>query len=246
MEEEYIFKVAVVGMHGVGKSTLVHQLTKDATLSRNGGDVTPVARGTNTKATIGVDFSSVVMRDVHPDMSVRLQLWDTAGTEQYEATMKVVYRNAGGALIVYDVCNRKSFSAAVNKWIPAVIENGVAEGNILVVGNMADRRGEARSNSGSSGSDRLSEKEGEEGDDSDVTPADVDKMTRRWPSMIHLETSAKKGHNVGRAGCALAEALLAPHHTSPKPRQRTVTETAVTIPAAEPVKDDEKTGGCPC
>lgn len=68
----------------------------------------------NYKATIGVDFALKVLP--WPDNTIiRLQLWDIAGQERYSNMTRVYYREAVGALIVFDVTRPKTFDA-VAKW----------------------------------------------------------------------------------------------------------------------------------
>ena len=48
--------------------------------------------------------------------SMRIDFYDTAGQEKYDAIATSHYRNAFGALVVYSVTDRESFEAAGN-WI---------------------------------------------------------------------------------------------------------------------------------
>ena len=56
--------------------------------------------------------------ELPPDInkSFRMQLWDTAGQEKYKALTPMYYRDAVGAIIVYDITSTPSFEA-VKSWI---------------------------------------------------------------------------------------------------------------------------------
>jgi len=70
-------------------------------------------------ATIGIDFNS---RQIKVDESIcKLELWDTAGQERFSTITANYYRNAQGALLVYDVGVRASFDA-VKKWLDRAVQ----------------------------------------------------------------------------------------------------------------------------
>ena len=46
---------------------------------------------------------------------IKLQLWDTAGTERFRSVSRSYYRGAAGAILVYDVSNSKSFDT-LDSW----------------------------------------------------------------------------------------------------------------------------------
>lgn len=63
--------------------------------------------------TIGVEFSSKIVKiGTGPGKRrVKLQLWDTAGTERFRSVSRSYYRGAAGAILVYDVASITSFNA---------------------------------------------------------------------------------------------------------------------------------------
>eukprot|EP01136_Pigoraptor_vietnamica_P025484 Opistho-1_new@79559 len=63
---------------------------------------------------IGVDFALKVI-NLDPETVVRLQLWDIAGQERFGNMTRVYYKEAVGAIIVFDV-TRVSTMEAVSKW----------------------------------------------------------------------------------------------------------------------------------
>lgn len=67
---------------------------------------------------------------------------DSAGQERYRAITTSHYRRAAGALLVYDVTNRKSFDNAKEIWFPEFLKSTEDRATMLqcvsVVGNKID------------------------------------------------------------------------------------------------------------
>ncbi|KAI4236263.1 MAG: hypothetical protein L6R40_006201 [Gallowayella cf. fulva] len=63
--------------------------------------------------TIGVEFASKIIKigTGARRKRVKLQLWDTAGTERFRSLSRSYYRGAAGAILVYDLSSRDSFVA---------------------------------------------------------------------------------------------------------------------------------------
>ena len=102
MNYEYIFKYIIIGDSGVGKSCLLLQFLENSFKP-------------NHEATIGVEFGTKVV-GIDNGMSVKLQVWDTAGQDAFKSITRSYYRNAAGGLVVYDITNRNSF-VNVLKWL---------------------------------------------------------------------------------------------------------------------------------
>ncbi|XP_072543581.1 ras-related protein Rab-38 [Salminus brasiliensis] len=101
MQQERLLKVLVIGDLGVGKTAIikryVHQVFSQ-----------------HYRATIGVDFALKVLNWDHRTV-IRLQLWDIAGQERYGNMTRVYYREAVGALVVFDMTRASTFQAVL-KW----------------------------------------------------------------------------------------------------------------------------------
>lgn len=119
----HLFKIVLVGDSGVGKSNLMSRFTK------NEFDI-------HTTSTVGVEFESrtVQMQD---DQWVKLQVWDTAGQERFKAVTTAYYRNAYGAVLVYDITSRNSF-LNVTKWLGEIRDYANREVQLHMVGNKLD------------------------------------------------------------------------------------------------------------
>lgn len=68
---------------------------------------------------------------------VKAQIWDTAGQERYRSIASSYYRGAVGALLCYDITNRRSFEN-VPTWLKEVEENAEKDCLIMLVGNKMD------------------------------------------------------------------------------------------------------------
>ena len=53
------------------------------------------------------------------DEQVRVQIWDTAGQEDFQAITRAYYREAAAAILVYDMTNKQSYEK-LQSWLSAV------------------------------------------------------------------------------------------------------------------------------
>ncbi|XP_058502000.1 ras-related protein Rab-8B-like [Solea solea] len=124
---DYLFKLLLIGDSGVGKTCLLFRFSEDSF-------------NTTFISTIGIDFK---IRTIELDgKRVKLQIWDTAGQERFRTITTAYYRGAMGIMLVYDICNDKSFENIKN-WIRNIEEHASSDVEKMVLGNkcdMADRR----------------------------------------------------------------------------------------------------------
>lgn len=91
----------------------------------------------NHEITIGVEYKQKTLR-LEDGNTIRVQIWDTAGTARYNTITPNYYRNIDGILLVFDIANAKSFEM-VNFWIKEVNEKtDVSKIDLLLVGNKID------------------------------------------------------------------------------------------------------------
>ena len=85
--------------------------------------------------TIGVEFG---VKTVQIDGKlIKIQIWDTAGQEAFQAITRTYYKGAMGALLVYDITRRDSF-IHVTKWLEEVRNNSSKNIIIILIGNKKD------------------------------------------------------------------------------------------------------------
>ncbi|KAF9729061.1 hypothetical protein PMIN06_003315 [Paraphaeosphaeria minitans] len=99
---DYLAKIILLGPSGAGKSCMLHRFVNSSWKILS-------------SQTIGVEFASKIVH-IHPrDPSrgtrkrIKLQLWDTAGTERFRSVSRSYYRGAAGAILVYDCSSWRSF-----------------------------------------------------------------------------------------------------------------------------------------
>ena len=123
MDQNIYYKLILLGDSGVGKTSLLYNLTERSI--------------SNPELTIGVDFFSKIV-ECKNGQEVKLNIWDTAGQEKFNSIIKVYYRNIHLAIIMYDVTNKKSFES-VRKWLNELKKEVVIDIPIMLVGNKIDQ-----------------------------------------------------------------------------------------------------------
>ena len=153
---DYLFKYIIIGDAAVGKSNLLLRYAH--------GQFKP-----EYQLTIGVEFGA---KNVNiGDKVYRIQIWDTAGQENFRSITRAYYKNSVCALVVYDISCRDSFNN-VSTWIDDCKNQSPKTIFMVLVGNksdLSDRR-------------QVNTEEGQE-------------LAEKY-GLLFFETSAKNGTNV--------------------------------------------------
>jgi len=116
------FKVVLLGEGSVGKTSLLLRYVRN---EFNEEHITTIQASFLSKK-LTVD-----------DTRVNLAIWDTAGQEKFHALGPIYYRDANGALLVYDITDRDSFDRVQN-WVKE-LRKMLGDNIVLVIaGNKAD------------------------------------------------------------------------------------------------------------
>ncbi|CAM2117980.1 unnamed protein product [Caretta caretta] len=125
-------KVVMLGKEYVGKTSLVERYVHNRFL------VGPYQN------TIGAAFVAKVMSV--GGRTVTLGIWDTAGSERYEAMSRIYYRGARAAIVCYDLTDSSSFQRA--KFWVTELQNFEENCRIYLCGTKSDLLEEDRKKRG--------------------------------------------------------------------------------------------------
>ena len=167
---DYIFKLILIGSSGVGKSSILQRYIQKLF-------------NAEYTCTIGVDF---FMKTINiRDKSIKLQLWDTAGTEKFKSITTGYYRGANAAFVVFDLTSKSSFDS-VSDWIENYYKysNPDSEKHVILIGNKSDLK-----------------------ENREVTQEQIDNFTLN-NKIKYFETSAKNGENIEECFYFIAEKLM--------------------------------------
>ena len=122
-DDNYLVKVEVVGDSTVGKSQILSRIIHD--------ELNP-----NSQPTIGVEFATKIISNVSP--KITLQIWDTAGREDFKPFHTEYYVNAAAVVIAYDITNRDSFNNAQQTWLNEAKQHTKPNTKFILVGTKSD------------------------------------------------------------------------------------------------------------
>ena len=126
MEEEPLsIKCVLLGESGTGKSSLIERFITN-TFKKD------------TLSTLIGSFSSKLVYYEKENISIRFDIWDTAGQEKYRSINKIFYQDAQVTFLVYDITQKETYDAIQGYWYQEVKENSPEDAIIFVLGNKSD------------------------------------------------------------------------------------------------------------
>ena len=122
LNEDYLFKIIVLGDCAVGKSNILSKYSKNIF-------------NKSSKSTIGVELITKFFR--YEDKIIKVNIWDTAGQERFTSMITTYYKGAKGALLVYDITRKNTFDN-IDNWLKELISINSKNICISLIGNKSD------------------------------------------------------------------------------------------------------------
>ena len=103
-------KVVLLGESGVGKTCIIARFINNTFEE-------------NLISTTGASYAGKTMTfDEFGGKSIKFEIWDTAGQEKYRSLTKIFYKDAGAAILVYDITRQDSFDEIKKYWLQQIKE----------------------------------------------------------------------------------------------------------------------------
>ena len=98
-------KVILVGESGVGKTCIILRFISNE-----------FHEGQNSTTGANYATKSLELKFKKFNKNLKYEIWDTAGQEKYRGLAKLFYKDAGIAILVYDISNKESFKDIKEYW----------------------------------------------------------------------------------------------------------------------------------
>jgi small GTP-binding protein len=93
------FEFIVIGASGAGKTSIVRRFTEGKFVA-------------GMQSTVGIEYFTHIT--TIEGRTINLMIWDTAGQERFYMIAKAYFRGAFGVVLVFDICDRKSFEKVLD------------------------------------------------------------------------------------------------------------------------------------
>lgn len=171
-ENDLIIKLVVLGDSAVGKTSLINQYINKSFEE-------------NYLPTLGLNITIIDMNLDDIEGNIRLILSDIAAQEKYECFTEAFFRGCSGAILVYDITRKETYTNIKKKWFRDFLKYGNEDGYILLIGNKSDLL-----------------------DLRDVDEGEAKKLASEIKAFDFIETSAKSGENVEKAFEKIVNSLI--------------------------------------
>ena len=122
-KEPQSIKITLIGNPGVGKTCIISRYIDDVFEE-------------NLGSTIGANYTEKIITKNNKDY--QLDIWDTAGQEQFQSLGKHFYKDSYIVCLVYDITNQESLDSLKTIWYPNLLKFGEKYTVLAVVANKSD------------------------------------------------------------------------------------------------------------
>jgi small GTP-binding protein len=162
------FKFIVIGASGAGKTSIVRRLVDNKFVK-------------TSQSTVGIEYFTHIA--TVGNRTVKMMIWDTAGQERFYTVAKAYFRSAVGVVLVFDICDRKSFEQ-LPRWLRDARLEADPHCTVYLVGNKCDLDSQRN-----------------------VTREEAEDFAKKH-ELTYMETSAANNTNIAEVFLNIAESLL--------------------------------------
>ena len=119
---QHLLRIVTLGESSVGKTSIINRL-----MNKSFDNL--------YQPTVGATF--VLHEEYVDDNKVEMQIWDTAGQEQYKSLSPIYCRNAAAAIIIFDITNHESF-LKLDEWLQLIKNASNTEPILFIAANKSD------------------------------------------------------------------------------------------------------------
>ena len=121
-----VYKVIIVGIYGVGKTSIIHKLMNKEV-------------DEEYEATISVDIKNIQVKV--NDKIIQIQIWDTCGNDKFAEKLPNLFKNVSIAIIVYAINDKEKSFKNLSNWYNLVKGYSI-DSTIFLIGNKSDLKRE--------------------------------------------------------------------------------------------------------
>ena len=118
----YSVKFITVGDSSVGKSNIMLRFSRNTFYPGH-------------QATLGIEFANKHL--IYNNTDYLIQIWDTAGQEEFKSITRTYYKASAVAMMVYDITNENSFEN-IKTWLSDCKEMAPSTALLVLIGNKND------------------------------------------------------------------------------------------------------------
>jgi small GTP-binding protein len=122
LSTQYTLNGLIIGDPGTGKTAFITRYTKNIF-------------DYSSSPTIGIDYNMKIVNI--NDLNIRLQLYDSSGTDRFQPLTTSYYRQADFIILAYDVTNKASF-LHLTKWLERIKQHAKPSIPIILIGTKID------------------------------------------------------------------------------------------------------------